>query len=291
MKTKKNYQKLLSFVLALAMIVSVFTVAGPTEVQAAEKSFKGKGTSVVKFSDMDCVDTTTMDWATQWIKFKPSVTGYVTLTFSSISQQFADTYGTIQICNNKKKAIGMVENWQNAIGSSKAATSRTYGVEKGKTYYFKVVCEGGTSIKAKVTKVTKSKANSKAKAKNLTKGKAVKGVIPANSSKADWYKIKLTKSAKLRLIYTAQTNGVMASGNYLAAAGGIKFTFYDKDGKVWGSAISNLTPYSPEGGWDISLVSSRTGSEHDIPTGTYWIKVERINKNSCGMYTVKWTTY
>ena len=52
------------------------------------------------------------------------------------------------------------------------------------------------------------------------------GVIAYGDSKADWYKIKLTKSAKLDLYYLANTNGTNEKN-------GFKITFYNKDGKVF----------------------------------------------------------
>lgn len=87
-------------------------------------------------------------------------------------------------------------------------------------------CNAGTKITATVKAIKDSSASSKSKAKTLSKGKKVTGVIAYGDSKADWYKIKLTKSAKLNLYYLANTNGTNEKN-------GFKITFYNKDGKVF----------------------------------------------------------
>lgn len=78
---------------------------------------------------------------------------------------------------------------------------------------------------------------------------------------------------------------------------GFKITFYNKDGKVFSgknngkkvSAISKVTRLYPEDGWYISLANG--GTKFDLPSGTYYIKVERMSKASSGSYTLKWTTF
>ena len=225
-----------------------------------------------------------------YIKFKPSVTGTVTLKFDCSSSYYNNSKGYVTFCNKNKKTIGQKnEIWRNDY-AGKIYNTTTYGVKKNTTYYFAVQCNAGTKITATVKAIKDSSASSKSKAKTLSKGKKVTGVIAYGDSKADWYKIKLTKSAKLNLYYLANTNGTNEKN-------GFKITFYNKDGKVFSgknngkkvSAISKVTRLYPEDGWYISLANG--GTKFDLPSGTYYIKVERMSKASSGSYTLKWTTF
>ncbi len=131
----------------------------------------------------------------------------------------------------------------------------------------------------KITAIKDSSASSKSKAKTLSKGKKVTGVIAYGDSKADWYKIKLTKSAKLNLYYLENKQPETNEKN------GFKITFYNKDGKVFSgknngkkvSAISKVTRLYPGDGWYISLANG--GTKFDLPSGTYYIKVERMRQS------------
>lgn len=284
-KGKKFYQKALSFVLALAMVVTAFTVAAPEGVQAAAaKSFKGQGKSTVTIKDQDCYNASFSAYKTNYIKFKANKTGYVTVTFKGASSVYANPAGYVTFCNSKKKALGESQEAWSTNYSKAWGYTRSYGVKKGQTYYFAVVSNGGIKVTASVTAVAKSSANSKSKAKSLAKGKAAKGVIIAGDNKADWYKIKLTSSAKLKLSVTGKCNG--DNDKY-----GIKFTFYDTDGKMWtNSSWSYVSPQVPSDGMNISMVNS-SGTKFDISSGTYYVKVERLNKQSSGYYTLKWSTF
>ena len=270
------------------MAVTLFTVAAPTEAQAAGLSFKGNGKSTVTIKDTQCYSGRNLK--VNYIKFKPSVTGTVTLKFNCSSSYYNNSQGYVTFCNKNKKTIGQQnEIWRNDY-AGKIYNTTTYGVKKNTTYYFAVQCNAGTKITATVKAIKDSSASSKSKAKTLSKGKKVTGVIAYGDSKADWYKIKLTKSAKLDLYYLANTNGTNEKN-------GFKITFYNKDGKVFSgknngkkvSAISKVTRLYPEDGWYISLANG--GTKFDLPSGTYYIKVERMSKASSGSYTLKWTTF
>ena len=290
MKTRKTmFHRALSMLLTAAMVVTLFTIAAPAEAQAAGLSFKGNGKSTVKITDSKCwVSNTKM--AVNYIKYKPSVTGTVTLKFDCNSSYSNSSLGYVVFCDKNKKAIGQKDEiWRNDY-SGKIYNTTTYGVKKNTTYYFAVRCNAGTKITATTKAVKDSSASSKSKAKTLSKGKKVTGVIAYGDSKADWYKIKLTQSAKLELYYLANTNGTNEKN-------GFKITFYNKDGKVFSgnnngkkvSAVSKVTRLYPEDGWYISLGSG--GTKFDLPSGTYYIKVERMSKASSGSYTLKWTTF
>lgn len=277
------FHRIVSFLLAAAMVITVFAVTVPEEVQAATLTLKGTGSSAKTIKDSDCY-TSAGKYKTHYIKYKAGKTGYVTLTFKNASKAVKASHGYVTLCNSSKKALGEKEYWTNNAAYS-ANYTRSYGVKKNTTYYFKVQCSAATKITAKTTAVTKSTANTKAKAKTLKKSTTVKGVMIAGTNKADWYKINLTSDSKVRLQFTGKTNGFK---------GGIRVTFYDTDGKKWKSDANpyeDLTLEYSKGGMDICLKADSTGTRYPIPAGKYWIKVERKNAKSSGYYTLKWTTY
>lgn len=282
-KGKILFHRLVSFMLAAVMVITVFTVLSPEEVQAAANlTFKGTASSTKTIKDSDCY-TKAGKLQTYWIKYKAGKTGYVTLTFKNASKSVKGSYGYVTLCNSKKKALGEKEPWTN-IATYSANYTRSYGVKKGVTYYFKVQCYYGTKITAKTTAVTKSTANTRAKAKQLKKGTAAKGILIAGDKKADWYKIELPADGKVRVTLTGKTNGYK---------GGIRATFYGTNGKKWGSASEpyvDMTLEYTKISMNIDLKGS-TGTRYPIPAGKYWVKVERRNAKSSGYYTLKWTTY
>ncbi len=282
----------------LAVMMAFSSVTVPQRTQAAvEKNFSGTGKSTVSISDAESYQMDLQKPITHYIKFKAGVTGYITLKFVSDSKllnaktgERVMAEGDITLCDSKKSPIGVMEAWY----SKKAYTgdnARTYGVLKGKTYYFKVESWGGVKISANVVKVAKSSANSKAKAKNLAMGKSAKGVMIAGQKKSDWYKVKLTKGAKLKIEYTAKTMGYADAKQYGYQEAGLRFTFVmnTKDGK-W-TAKTDLTPLKPNNSVKITMRDEKYGTLHNLPAGTYYVKVEPINKKSSGYYTLKWTTY
>lgn len=294
MKTKKFYQRALSFVIALAMIVTVFGVAAPTEIQAADKSFDGKKkTTTVTISDTESLDASAQNLQPYYIPYKAKNTGTVTLKFQSVSTLYSYSYGNVRICDKSKKPVGAMEYW-NTGQTDPDFYTRTYGVKKGQTYLFYVVADGGVKITASFKAVKKVNATKKTKAKEIRKGKTMTGVIIAGDKKADWYKIKMKGNKKLKLSYTVKTNGMVKnlSTQQVGVASGIRITFYDRDGNPWTStSYNNMTLANDKDGMDIFLRNTSTGSKHSIKDGTYYIKVEPINTSSSGQYTIKWKTY
>lgn len=286
-KGKSLFNKIVSVMLAAVMVVTVFAVTTPVEVQAATtKTIKGTGSDSVTIKDADCYSGSSLK--TYYLKYKAGKTGYVTLTFKNASKIYSNSVGYVTLCNKSKKALGKSAEIWNTGYSKSGYYTRSYGVKKGTTYYFKVQCKAGTKINVKTTAVTKSKANSKSKAKTLKKGSTAKGIMIAGENKADWYKIKISSGAKIKLYYTAKTNG----DNY---NNGIKFTFYYADGKPMnfvyddGSKLQYdwLDPFVTSN--DAMFATMIGGTVHDAPSGTYYVKVERLNKTSSGYYTLKCT--
>lgn len=285
MKTRETFfHRVLSMLLTAAMVVTLFTVAAPTEAQAAGLSFKGKGTSAVTITDDQCYDMIGGSYTTNYIKYKPSVTGTVTLKFQNASAYYSDSYGDVTFCDKNKKTIGQSnEQWNNGYKNSIYYTS-TYGVKKNQTYYFAVICSNSTKITATTKKINDTSESSIEEAKDLPINKKTTGVIVAGDSKADWYKITLTTGAKLKLTYEAQTNGSNS-------ANGFKVTFYDRNGEMWTeNAYSYITRFHTKDGWDIHTKDDND-LKQNIEAGSYYVKVERMSKASSGSYTLNWNAY
>lgn len=287
MRTRKVFNRVASLMLAVVMMVGIFSAVSPQQAEAATraKSFKSTGKSAVVIKDSECLNKNGQK-NVHWIKFKAGVTGYVTISISVKSSKKRASVGVITLCNKSKKTIGHKnEAWQTNF-PYKYGYERTYGVKKGQTYYFKVSCSAGTKLKATVKPVKKSTANSRKWAKNIGKKKTVTGVIIAGEKKADWYKIKLTKKQILKITSATLTNG---DDEYA----GLKVSFYDSKGKLFFNygpgkqSVNFLSPLSPRDNAQYCL-RNRYGYTFGINPGTYYVKVEGYNKYSSGYYTLKW---
>lgn len=282
---KKRFNKIVSLVLAAVMMVSIFAVTTPQEVEAASTpQFKKTGSSKVTIKDSQCYRVT---GKANYIKFKAGATGYITVKITGNSSMTSQPSGYLTLCNNKKKTLGTKQELFVTGDSKSWAYTRTYGIQKGKVYYFKVESYGGVKLNATVKAVKKNAATSRAKAKNLSKNKAVNGVLIAGDKKADWYKIKVTKSQKVKISWSAKTNGVTKSGN--GNASGIKMTFYKSNGKMFTNNAYDYVSPAYSSTW-IQFYRKYTYSSQKLglEPGTYYIKIEPYTKTSSGYYTLKW---
>lgn len=280
---KNILKRVASLALAVVMMLSVLVVVDPQEVKAADRSIKGSGTQTVTVTDEELIGMWSAYDDYVYIAFKPTKTGYVTFKVSNASTQSAYTAGTLALCNSKKALISTQDSFTTNSTNSQAY-SITYGVKKGTQYYLRAELGAGATIKATFASQSKSSANSKGKAKNLAKNKTAKGIMIANENKADWYKIKLSKSQQLKLTFNVKTNGL---GQY----DGMKFSLYKSNGKTLftSDAYDYISRYY-SGKGSVTYYMSRRGSskKYGIPKGTYYVKVERANKTSSGYYTLKW---
>lgn len=284
---KNILKRVASLALAVVMMFSVLVVIDPQEASASEKSIKGSGTQTITITDEELLNekatTGTIDYA--YIKFKPSKTGYVTFKMTNASAMTGYTAGYAALCNSNKALISTEDAFTDQQNEY-VLNNITYGVKKGTTYYLRVeLYQAGTTIKAEFKSMSKSKANKKGNAKNLGKGKTAKGIMLANENKADWYKIKLSKSQQLKLSFKVKTN---ATGKY----DGMKFSVYKSNGKLFTSdAYDYISRYYKDGKGGATYYMTRSNNPSKklgIPKGTYYVKVERANKTSSGYYELKW---
>ena len=261
-------KRIASLMLAAVMAVSVLTVM-PENVNAADYTIGGSGTQTITISDTECYYATS-DYA--WIKFKPAATGYVTFSAANASALDNYTNGSWTLFDANKKQISSQDKFDTSYDQAYMKTN-VYGVQKGKTYYLRVLPILGTTITAKYTKVSTKGGAKKSKAKTIKKGKAVKGVITAGSKASQWYKFKVTKNQYIKISYAAKTNYA------------IKMTVYQGNrniGSVNPSYVSSKTTSQ-------YVVNAKTKKKMKVQAGTtYYVQVSRYNANSSGFYTLKW---
>lgn len=271
--------------LAAVMVVTAFVIPSAEEVMAASAmQFKGTGKSSVTIKDDDCFSDSG-EVNTHYIKFKAGATGTITVKMSNASSEYAYAYGNITLMNSKKKALGKTREGWNTNYDNSAYYTRAYGVKKGQTYYLAVQSASGVKVSATVKAVKKGKNTSKGKATKLNAGKKVTGVIIAGDSKADWYKLSLTGNKRIKLNYSAKTNGDNDKS-------GIKVTFCNSKGKKFlYNSYDWVSPFAPSSWTKYYRRNSVTGAQTGLASGTYFVKVERYNKTSSGSYTLSWKAY
>lgn len=288
MKEKRNsmWKRAVSILMAAAMLFSVIVIV-PDEAKAAEYSFKDTGTSAVTIPDSDSTRTTHQY---NWIKFRPKKTGAVTITVSNASASAKYTNGTIVLCDAAKQFLDYTADYYTTSKPDDARYSNiTYGVKAKTTYYFRVESNAGVSLKATVTAISKKNAGkTRKKAKTLARNKEIKGVIVAEDKTADWYKITLPKSKKILLSYSVKTNGW--DGN-AEIKDGIRITFCDSMGRQFAeNAYDDLNREKTKNSGIYYLKKNKSKKKLPLNPGTYYVKVERLNKYSSGEYTLKWQT-
>lgn len=194
------------------------------------------------------------DGQTNYFAFKAVATGYVTVKAS-------EEYTKVAICNSSKRVLS---------GYTYTTYAPTYGVQKGKWYYFKVESsynsEGGYRFVVTNNKISEKSGKKKSKAVTIKKKKTKKGTILAGSKQADYYKFKLTGKKSVRIYMKGRTNDKM------------KITVY-KGGKRVGS----YTYAYYNNGRTLTLKSYGKWKK-----GTYYIKISRGNTKSSGWYSLKW---
>ncbi len=210
-----------------------------------------------------------------YFRIKPAKTGYITLTGNKIS-------GYIDLCGSDKKVISRKS--KSSAGYFSANSSYDYqkvlcfGVKAGKTYYLRIgscyprldSATGNNygTLKWTNSAVTMKYGKKKSKAVKLKKGKIRKGVIPAGTTKAQWYKIT-TKKKKVRVTLSSKN----VSGKLYARV------YYKSAGK-WLSTRMHVS----RGGKESSVCKLKKTGKKKV---TYYVKVYPYYKNS-GFYTLTW---
>ena len=186
--------------------------------------------------------------------------------------ELTDLYSKITLCNAKKQKITETTYTNLLQDDSKVY----YALKKG-TYYFRVDGNKGIFLLKAVNTYFDSKGGTtKAKATSLKvngAGKTSAILAESKTSKQTWYKFYNPKNQKMSLHF----------GQYFTS-GDVKVSFYDQKGKKYGS---DMTLYGKPGQTvpiRVYVKNYSTGAEY-LPKGTYYIKIVKDDKTSCG--TVK----
>lgn len=199
---------------------------------------------------------------TNYHKLEVTSDSLVTLCANSYDSDGVVSSVSMNICDSDKMAL------DSFYLTSTNNYYEFYALKKG-TYYISSSCSDRYRIKATVMKISDKSGKNKKKAKLLKKGKTVKGMVALTESagKADWYKIKLNKKAKIKIARSAYCTGSCS----------LKVQLIPASKKV---IMTSDTIYMESG----SSVFSTRGK---MPKGTYYIKVSKISADYSGSYELK----
>lgn len=245
------------YFLKLAWRYTVLPAVGATVVVEA---FAYSGAEVTLTSEYQSIFTN--DTATSYHKLEVASDSLVTVYGNSYSPSGDPSSLYVDLCNSNKVKI---------LSSTLTSYSQyvaQYALSKG-TYYISTNESDRYQLKCTMGKVKDQSASSKGKATQIKKGKTVKGIITLSekTSKADWYKIKLTKSAKIKLLLSAQCSGYSS----------LKVQFIPASSKT---RMLSDTVYIGTG--------SKTASTTKMKKGTYYLKVTKRNATDSGSYSIKY---
>lgn len=198
-----------------------------------------------------------------YLKLRSTADGYITVTLYKGADYDDSAYLTLLDAGGRAISDAM---WLYLPGRSSGKAM--FGVKKNTTYYVKAASlEGKAAIRYVQTKVAEKSGTTRSKAVTVKKHKTIKGSIPAGSSQADWYRVKLTGKQKIKVSVSAD------------ASGSIRMQLYDAKGKKLGGyrVLSG-------GGSKKQTITSKSARK----AGTYYIRIYRGSSKSSGHYTLKW---
>ncbi|MCI9596858.1 MAG: hypothetical protein HFE75_06080 [Firmicutes bacterium] len=198
-------------------------------------------------------------------KFKAAKSGYV-----SVDSFYSTESKTIfyLLDQNRKLISGQYDRFHDV----KYPYPMTFGVQKGKTYYlivdFEHIPMGGPNRIRLVNSAVKEKSGiSRKKAVSVKKNKTVQGYILPGKKTGDWYKVKVTKTRKVKFFVSNRFSDQCY------------FDIYNKKGKK----LKTKQKISKTDG----SVRSKTKYVR-LTKGTYYIKVYNKTKGDSGAYELKW---
>lgn len=210
-----------------------------------------------------------------------SLTGYDDSNYYKITLNKA---GAVAVCTTDadgKDCYADVDIYKKVNGEMKLVSEgeasvdgTVSGLGKG-TYYIKL-SEGSSDyylIGYEFISISEKSGSSKAKAGTMKIGKASKGLILATdkTSKADWYKIKTTKSKEVTVTFSGEVNG------------GVTLEFMDASGDSFGRLYISDYTKSDSASPYVGTWGSSSGK---LPKGTYYMKVTKDSSDVSGYYTI-----
>ncbi len=188
-------------------------------------------------------------------------TQVITLTGAAIN-----SYGTsplsVKLCNKKKHVM------KNMYLYSSNDYTGHFVVKKG-TYYISVQENSPYILKAETKKVKNNAGASKKKAKLIKKGKTMSGYLTQtdSSNKQCWYKIKLSKSMKLKISVNSR----------VSLNDSVKLAVVPADSRMY---ITNSTAYLKSGTQTFT-------SKNKFKKGTYYIVVQKSTSGGSASFSIK----
>lgn len=258
------------------LVMTVLVMLGNTAVFAADKDFNK--TDTVSISD---TEAHYVSGKYTWIKYRAPKNGYITVTANFGSRKYNKSQGYWRLyASNKKTALS--ESTSNRLSysvgvgniGSKYARQSIFGVKKGTTYYLRVQAYDGVVISCKFKEVNEKSGKKRSKAPVLKKEKTVTGLILPKDKNKDWYKIKIKKAQNIRVYFDVKTDGKF------------KLTLCSIIGSKLRSGKYGYTTKARE--IVFKQHNSITNKNSKMNAGTYYIKVEPVDKYSSGYYKLRW---
>lgn len=254
------------------LVIAGFLCMVPLDVPAASKAKEpehdfNKEKSVSISAEKSYAETEKYTW----LKYKAAADGYLTVEVSDLGEGMHAKGYLALYDSTRTKLLSSSSIFYNTANREKSYWYKfTFGMLKGQEYNIRIRSENAVKLTRTFTKLKDPSGPSRIKAAKLKKNKSKKGFVPAGSFKADWYQVNLTKRQKLRLYYSARTNGCF------------KLTIYMGTKRLGVQKIRNTA------GQKI-ILSLKSGTKRTgLNAGKYYLKVERENTMSSGYYKIKW---
>ena len=268
----RRYRRYMFFVLVCMVCIVPRIVSADDRVKEKEKEYDFNQNKNVTISNQKSYESS---GAYTWLKYKAAADGYLTVRISNPAGAVSHARGYLALYNSTKGTLLSSKSiFYNAAHSQNAYWHTfTFGMREKQEYYIRVRAENAVSISRTFTKTNDKSGALQSKALKLKKNKMKTGLIPAGISNTDWYKIKLTKSLRLRLYYNVKTSGCFRMTIYAGSKQiGVKKMYYT-------SGTKKLTLYQS---------STTTGKKTGLNKGRYFLRIDRANSASSGYYKIKW---
>ena len=168
-----------------------------------------------------------------------------------------------KLCDAKKKPL------HNGYLSSLNNYTEKYALKKG-TYYVAVASSQRYQLKAESRAWKDQSGKNKKKAKAIKRGKSADGTVllTEGTKKADWYKVKLKKSSKLKIKIATACTGTASVMKVQIIPANRHYTLINS---------SSL----------VADKGKKLASRNKLKAGTYYIKVTKLTKSASGVYRIK----
>lgn len=266
--SKKNRKSVVFAMLFFGLLIMTTSqVSAAEKTKPTEKTFGSKKSVTIQEAE-----TYPKTGEYIWISYKAKADGCLTIQASGVNKKNAR--GSIALYDEKKaRALSAKTIAYHTDGGEDYWCKTSFGVKGKQRYFIRVKAMNPVKISYSFQKIKDVSGAKKAKAYSLKKDKSKTGLFIAGEQKADWYKIKLPKEQKINLSFQIKTKGnfrvTIYSDKYCI---GTRTFSYSS-----GTRKMTLYRYNP-----------KTKKKKGMEKGTYYIKMEKENETSSGVYNLKW---